>query len=316
MDKKNCEFVLKHTDYEPRGYKYAKEMVSSFREKMVIARDLYEWADAAEAKAAKDEWQHIADKEKNMLSKSKWAMAYAEEKCAYHSAREEFDRCAYYQDVLIKAKLYYESILETDKMPETADIQDEVEDGLVRPSPLMPVLPSTRLFDNNLSTCDINRAADAAGAEVATPATEGEVTAEDDLDDDGLVGGTKAKATRDRQGRKNKYQPKMDKRNDSDVQQSKMQKPPKGYTSYQKLISQKSFSVPGKETGVDVSKEGYVFENGFLFCRPCCKRVSWPNRAQHLGSAVHEKKKREEIEKKQSAEKGGCQNCTGSDSKR
>jgi hypothetical protein len=89
--------------------------------------------------------------------------------------------------------------------PEAVDLQDDSEDDIFgQPTtrspvpPLPPFAPGDAVDDHLVDDT----------APEAEAATEPDVTGHDVLDDDGLVGGIKSKASRSRQGRKSKYQPK------------------------------------------------------------------------------------------------------------
>ena len=103
VDKKNCEFVMKHAKDTSHGYKYSMQMASDFKDKLQLAREARDWAAAAEAKAARDKWLAIANKEEEMLCKSLWAINHATDRLAYYDLREEFDKCPYYEDLLTRS---------------------------------------------------------------------------------------------------------------------------------------------------------------------------------------------------------------------
>jgi hypothetical protein len=181
------------------GFKHAEKMATQFRSEMDAAREDRDWIKAAAAKSAKDNWQKQADHERSMFTKVNWAVKHAEEKITYHSKRQEFNKCSYYQGVLDKASAYYEHIPSEDKVnePETIEV-DDVADDVTSPH------DETGVVEENSSP-------PSDGVEV-TEEVENEFTTDGEeeaaVDDDGLVGAAKSKSARKRKDRQYKYKSK------------------------------------------------------------------------------------------------------------
>ena len=297
----DIQYIMNHAQdntNKQKGWKHSQTLANAFKREMKLASETKQFVKARDAKAARDNWQKAADIEKTLHEKCNWAVGYAKEKMVYYSVREDFNKCIEFAELLKIANAYMETIPAEDKVIDvleeesgsTAEAEASTTTGaaIIDVETVPPLGPLVVDDEEEDADDDDNAELEDDGDETAADNNGGV-----------FVGGKKTSASRKRKARENNYKRKTQEKK----KKSTIEKPP-GKVQCDKFCALTVCKVQGTDDIFDPSKEHLVFENEYLYCQCCKKRISWNNRRRHLKSEAHKKAKAIHVEMKNSAKEG------------